>query len=48
MWDLFVNNLLILFYFLPAKRWYFNFVITDSEDVVIQKYHTDFLSVPYP
>ena len=48
MWDLFVNNLLILFYFLPAKRWYFNFVITDSEDVVIQKYHTDFLSVLTP
>ena len=48
MWDWFVKNLLILFYFPPAKRWYFNFVITDSEDVVIQNYHADFLSVPYP
>lgn len=47
MWGLFVKNLLILFYFPPAKRWYFNFVITDSENVVIQN-HIDFLSVPYP
>lgn len=36
------------FYFPSAKRQYFNFVTTESENVMIQKYHTDFLSSLFP